>query len=67
MMPPPSPSNEPTTPADTPITNAKITFSNKLFIYRTNSFQESNKWFVPLKEFLRILVRELLQNMNCVS
>jgi hypothetical protein len=67
MMPPPSPSNEPTTPAGTPMINAKNTFSNKLCIYRTNSFQESNKWFVPLKEFLRILVRELLQNMNCVS
>jgi hypothetical protein len=41
MMPPPSPSNEPTTPADTPMTNAKNKFSNKLFIYRTNSFQDA--------------------------
>lgn len=52
MIPPPSPSNEPTMPADTPMTNTINMFSNKLFNYRTNSFQERNKWFVPLKKIL---------------
>lgn len=47
MMPPPSPSKEPTMPAATPMTNVKNRFSSKLCVNRSNSFKESNKWFVP--------------------
>lgn len=38
MMPPPRPSNEPTRPANTPMTNVKSRFSSKLYVDRSNSF-----------------------------
>lgn len=38
MIPPPSPSIEPTIPAATPMTNVKNRFSSKLYVNRSISF-----------------------------
>lgn len=59
-MPPPNPSNDPTIPAAIPMTNVKNRFSSKFCVNRSNSLQESNKWFGGYKKILRILIRELL-------